>query len=165
MSEHIMLGDVADKEAMWLPYEMVTSPAWRSLSGEAVKVYVELRRGFDGDEGDWDAIRLMYDMTESPAWRSLSGAAAKVYVEFASRFNGANNGDLSLSIGEGKRLLNLGKSKVMPALNELQVKGLICKTGVGHASRAATHRLTEEPYDGEPATRDWKSWRPMEQRQ
>jgi len=117
------------------------------------------------DDEDDDAIWLAYDMVTSPAWRSLSPARVGIYLELAVQYDGDNNGDLSLSLGEGARLPHLSKSTVKRALDELEAKGFICKTGVGHGRRAATYRLTEEPYNGEPATRDWQSWRPMEQRQ
>ena len=68
-------------------------------------------------------VPIPHEMLRSDAWRSLSGAAAKVYVELRSRFNGGNNGDLSLSMDEAKRLLHIGKSTAARAFKELEEKG------------------------------------------
>ena len=63
---------------------------------------------------------ISYVMAVSPAWRALSGNAIKVYIELRRRYNGGNNGDLSLSLDEGARLLSIGKAPVArgPRLEE-----------------------------------------------
>ena len=73
-------------------------------------------------------VGVSYAMAQSPAWRSLGGAALKVWFELRCRFNGRNNGELSLGLDEGARLLGLGKSTVYRALKELEEKGFICMT-------------------------------------
>lgn len=103
---------------------------------------------------------IPYVMAHSPAWRSLHGNAVKVYVELRSRYNGKNNGDLSLSLGEAQKLLGMGKSSAARAFEELQDKGFIWKTSSGHwyGRKAATYAVTDQPFDGHPATNAWQNW-------
>ena len=105
-------------------------------------------------------VPISYAMAKSPAWRSLGGPAAKVYVELRSRFNGHNNGDLSLSCDEAKRLLHLGKTTVKRAFDELQLKGFIEKTSPGHwyGRKATTWAVTDRKYNDRPATNEWQNW-------
>lgn len=106
-------------------------------------------------------VPISYAMAKSPAWRSLGGPAAKVYVELRSRFNGRNNGDLSLSCDEAKRLLHLGKTTVKRAFDELQEKGFIVKTSSGHwyGRKAATWSVTDRKHSNHLATNEWQNWR------
>jgi biotin operon repressor len=108
---------------------------------------------------------LPYALLQSPAWRSLSGAAVKVFLELRTRFHGANNGRLTLSLEEAKRLLGLGKTTVQRALEELQVKGLIICTRKGqwYGRLASTWATTDRPSDSAPATNNWKTWQPPRQ--
>jgi DNA-binding transcriptional MocR family regulator len=101
-------------------------------------------------------------MAESAAWRSLSGAAVKVYVELRRRYNGGNNGDLSLSLDEAARLLNIGKATVARALAELEAKGFIRMTARGrwYGRQATTYAVTDRPVGRNPPTNAWRAWRP-----
>ena len=101
-------------------------------------------------------------MAQSRAWRSLSGNAVKVYVELRSRYNGGNNGDLSLSLDEGARLLGIGKATVQRSFAELDEKGFIRMTQRGGFPQrlATTWALTDEPTPGAPATHDYRNWSP-----
>jgi hypothetical protein len=107
-------------------------------------------------------VPIPYDMAESAAWRSLSGAAVKVYVELRRRFNGGNNGDLSLSLDEGARLLNLGKATVARAFAELGAKGFIRITARGrwYGRQATTYAVTDRPMGSNFPTNAWRGWRP-----
>jgi hypothetical protein len=60
------------------------------------------------------------------------------------------------------KLLGLGKATVMRALEELEEKGFIAMTRRGHfyCRRASEYRLTGQPTDRNPATRDWENWTP-----
>ncbi len=107
-------------------------------------------------------VLIPYTMVRHPAWRSLGGAAVKVWFELRSRFNGRNNGDLSLSVDEGARLLGMSKTTVWRAFKELETKGFIKMTrrGQWYGRMATTWAVTDRPHQGNRATRDWKNWRP-----
>ncbi len=107
-------------------------------------------------------VPIPYTMARSSAWRNLSGPAVKVWVELRSRFNGRNNGDLSLGLNEGARLLGLGKSTVHRALQELADKGFITMTRQGrwYGRMATTWAVTDRHHKGHLPTRAWRDWRP-----
>jgi hypothetical protein len=107
-------------------------------------------------------IPIPYTMAHSHAMRALGGAALKVWIELRSRYNGHNNGDLSLSLDEGARLLSIGKATVQRALNELETKGFIkmTKRGQWYGRMATTWAITDRSHKGHLATRDWKNWKP-----
>jgi hypothetical protein len=107
-------------------------------------------------------FKIPYAMARSPAFRSLGGAALKVWIELRSRYNGRNNGDLSLSLDEGARLLSIGKATVQRAFSELESKGFIklTKRGQWYGRMATTWAVTDRPYKGTLATRDWNNWKP-----
>lgn len=119
------------------------------------------------NEGEGQYAVFSYPMLQSPAWRSLSGPAVKVFLELRSRYNGSNNGRLTLSLDEAKRLLGIGKTTAKRALDELAVKGFIVETkhGAWYGRQATEWRVTDKPCDGSPATRDWQQWRPGGTRQ
>ncbi len=112
------------------------------------------------DTEQW--VPIPYTMASHPAWRSLSGAAVKVWIELRSRFNGRNNGDLSLSLDEAARLLGIGKATAQRAFAELEAKGFIKLTKRGHwyGRMATTWAVTDRPYQGHLASRDWRKWIP-----
>jgi hypothetical protein len=107
-------------------------------------------------------IPIPYSMARTPAFRSLGGAALKVWMELRSRYNGYNNGDLSLSLDEGARLLFIGKATVQRAFMDLETKGFIkmIKRGQWYGRMATTWAITDQSYQGHLATRDWKNWKP-----
>ncbi len=107
-------------------------------------------------------VPLPYTMVDSEAFMSLSGAALRVYVLLHRRYNGTNNGDLSLSLEEGAKLLGLGKETVRRAFAELEEKGFIRKTRQGHfhGRMATTYAVTDREHGSKPPTNDWQKWRP-----
>lgn len=106
---------------------------------------------------------LPYSMAHSAAFRSLSGGALKVLVELRCRFNGGNNGKVFLSYQEAADILGMSKSTAARAFVELKEKGFVRVARPGHfyGRRAAEWILTDCPYEGHPATRDWQAWRPQ----
>ena len=108
-------------------------------------------------------IKIPYTMIRHHAWRSLSPPAIKVWIELRSRFNGRNNGDLSLGLDEGARLLGMSKSTVLRALKELETKGFIKMTRLGqwYGRMATTWAVTDRRHQGNLPTCDWKNWRPI----
>lgn len=114
-------------------------------------------------------VAITNPMTKSEAWRSLSGGAVKVYVELHSRYNGRNNGDLSLSYADAAALLQLGKTTIKRAFDELTEKGFIIRMREGHwyGRRAATWAVTDRTIDipkHAMATNAWKEWKPAPQK-
>ena len=103
-------------------------------------------------------VPIPYTMARSSAWRSLSGSAVKVWVELRSRFNGRNNGDLSISMDEGARLLGIGKATIHRAFAELEAKGFVkmTKRGQWYGRMATTWAVTDRPIQGHLPTRDWQ---------
>ena len=110
-------------------------------------------------------VKLGYRMLRSDAWRSLGGPALKVFFELRTRYMGSNNGQLTLSLDEGARLLGLGKATVGRALSELKEKGFIVMTkrGQWYGRQATEYAVTDKPVNGVPATNAWKHWRPEKQ--
>ncbi len=110
-------------------------------------------------------VKLSYRMLRSDAWRSLGGPAVRVYFELRTRYMGRNNGQLTLSLDEGARLLDLGKATVGRALTELQTQGFIVRIKMGqwHGRQATEYAVTDKPVNGLPATNAWKHWRPEKQ--
>jgi len=120
-------------------------------------------------EGSGQFVQIYYAMAQSDAFRSLSGPAVKVFIELRSRFHmktkkQSNNGDISISLDEAKRLLHIGKTTAMRALVELEEKGFITKTKAGHwyGRMAATYALTDRKCGSGPATNSWRNWQPRE---
>lgn len=105
-------------------------------------------------------VPIPYPMARSAAWRSLSGSAVKVYVELRSRFNGNNNGDLSLSLDDGARLLGIGKATVQRAFTELEAKGFLkmVERGQWYGRRATRWAVTDRHLNGHPPTNTWRNW-------
>ena len=114
------------------------------------------------NKGGEQFVPIPYNMAHSIAWRSLNGSVVKVYVELRSRYNGNNNGELSLSMDEGKRLLGLGKSTIARALKILVKRGFITVTrrGQWYGRLATTYAVTDRSLNGELATNAWRHWRP-----
>lgn len=113
-------------------------------------------------------VPIPHTMAHSAAWRSLGGASVKVYIELRSRYYGTNNGDLSLSYAEAARLLNMGKTTIKNAFDELTEKGFIIRMREGHwyGRRAATWAVTDRTIDVpkfSAASNSWKVWRPTTQ--
>ena len=68
-----------------IPHDMLSSVAWRSLGGAAVKVYVELRSRFNGgNNGDLslsmdEAARLLH-MSKATVWRAFVELEEKGFI-------------------------------------------------------------------------------------
>jgi DNA-binding transcriptional ArsR family regulator len=106
-------------------------------------------------------LKIPYFTTKSDVFRSLTGSALKVWIELRCRFNGGNNGELSLSMDEGARLLGMSKSTVQRAFGELEDKGFLKlkKRGQWYGRMATEWIITDRPYQGSLPTNDWKQWR------
>ena len=73
-----------------IPYDMAASIAWLSLSGGAIKVYVELRRRFNGgNNGDLslsldEAARLLH-LGKATVARGFAELEAKGFIRMTAR--------------------------------------------------------------------------------
>lgn len=114
------------------------------------------------NEGDGQYLPISYKMAQSKAFRSLTGSTLKVWIELRARYNGSNNGRVSLSLRDAASLLGMSQTTAQRAYSELELKGLIKrrKRGSWYGRKAAEYILTDQKYDGQPATRDWQNWHP-----
>jgi hypothetical protein len=103
-----------------------------------------------------------YSFLRSNAVRQLSGPAIKVFLELRARFNGKNNGRITLSLDECRRLFSIGKRTAQRAFQELEAKGFVRLIVLGrwYGRKASEWQLTMLPRDGCPPTHDWKMWKP-----
>jgi len=114
------------------------------------------------NEGGGQYLAISYKMARTQAFRSLTGTTLKVWIELRTRFNGHNNGLVSLSLREAAALLGMSQTTAHRALTELEEKGFIKRRtrGSWYGRKAAEFILTDRPYNGHEATRDWQRWRP-----
>ena len=102
-------------------------------------------------------------LLRSIAWRSLSPQCRALYVELAQRYNGSNNGEISMSVREAARLVNIAKDTATKCFRELEAKGFIRRNQCGSFNyklrHATTWTLTEHDLDGQTATKDFMRWR------
>jgi hypothetical protein len=121
-------------------------------------------------KGDARHARFYHWELESPAFRSLSCPARCLLLEFKALYNGINNGRIGMGVRQAARLLNRSPGHMAPIFQELEGKGFIkLKTlgtrpnGQGAANAMQTEwSLTEFETSGQPATKDFMSWRPAE---
>ena len=109
-------------------------------------------------------IRLYHSgVLQTEAWRRLSPAATKVLIDMWSRCNGNNNGQISYSARDGAGI-NMHRNTVAKALRELGDVGfIVCEEAWAFnqgGRKSRKWRLTTEPDNGKPPTRDFARWRP-----
>jgi hypothetical protein len=118
--------------------------------------------------GNGHHVRCYRWELESPAYRSLSVGARSLLLELKSLYVGSNNGAIFLSVRRAALRLNCSKTFTAKQFAELQDRGFIrakqpgafnVKSGDG---RATVWILTEYPYAGALATKDFMNWRPPE---
>lgn len=100
-----------------------------------------------------DCTQLSRSLIQSAAYRALSSHAKALLIELKLIWNGLeknNNGVNALSVRRAGRELRLSKQTVSNAFHELQEKGFLVVTRVGHPSLGGTsgnhlYELTEIP--------------------
>jgi hypothetical protein len=122
----------------------------------------KIKRRRLNSSGPQKHVRLHRWMLSSPAHRSLSPAARALLVELYDLYNGQNNGEIFLSQREAARRLGVGKNLAGKAVGELKDRGFIriqqqgsFKWKIRHATQWI---LTEYPYAGQLATKDFMRW-------
>jgi len=110
---------------------------------------------------------LQHPMMKSQAWQSLKPNEVAVYIRLAFRFNGANNGEIALSVRDAAKEAKINKDTASKALLSLQTKGLIKLVTPGgystNGGKATTYALTCFPIKkGKPASREYQNWNPPE---
>jgi hypothetical protein len=70
-------------------------------------------------------VKLEHWLLRTPAWRSLTPVARALYIELAQRYNGANNGEISLSVREAAELVHIAKDTASKSFHELEEKGFV----------------------------------------
>ena len=110
--------------------------------------------------------RIPHPILESEAYRSLDLAGRGLFIELIMLHNGKNNGSLWLSVKDATDRLSLSDQRpAMRAFDDLKDRGLIAMTKDAHfsvkaseTSRARCWRLTWLPFDGKPASNEWRSY-------
>ena len=100
-------------------------------------------------------------MLKTPAYRSLHPYARSLLIEFYRKYNGQNNGYVSMSIREAKKLIKCGRKAVERGLFELKDRGFIkVKTmGLFINGMATEYILSEFNLNGRLATKDFMQWK------
>lgn len=94
-------------------------------------------------------IAWYYWMLDAPAFRALRGNAVKLMAMLQTRYNGANNGQISMSVREAADQVGCSINHAAALFKELQDAGFIEATVKGAFSwktrHATTWRLTWLP--------------------
>lgn len=100
-------------------------------------------------------------MLKSEAYRSLGPYARCLLIEFIRKYDGNNNGQISMSIREGQKLINKGRKCVEKGLFELQDRGFIIKKtqGLFISGMASEWALTEFEVNNKTPTKDFMKWK------
>lgn len=108
-------------------------------------------------------VALRHYMLKCPAWETLSGTSMKILIEVWKRHNGVNNGEIVFGTREAETI-GIGKSQTAVALADLQQRGFLKvarnSTFTLKTKEARTWILTGEPYQDQPATKDFMRWLP-----
>lgn len=85
-------------------------------------------------------------------------------MEFNRIYNGANNGEIAMSVRRLAALLDVANNTANKAIWELEEKGfvrLVQPASFTWKKRlASTYVLTQHPFRDAPATKDFMHWRP-----
>lgn len=113
--------------------------------------------------GEPKHVRLYRWMMQSEAWRHLSLRARCLLIELYDLYNGANNGELFMSVRDAARRLAVSKNTAVRLFHELGDKGFIRARQRGSFAWKARHAtswiLTEFGYAGQTPTKEFMRWR------
>jgi hypothetical protein len=107
-------------------------------------------------------VAMLVPTLKSAAWREMSHGARSLHVALKMTYSRNRQNAVYLSVREAAEQLGSNKDCVARWFRELQHYGFIRQItpayhGVGKG--IAPHwRLTDEPYSGQPPTREFKNW-------
>ena len=116
------------------------------------------------DKGRLPAFVPMFKhTTNSKAYVALSVGARAALFELTSMYNGKSQNAVFLSSRDGAKRLGACKDTVCKWLWELEHYGFIAVVrgaflGVEGVGKATLYRLTDRPFAGKPATREFDAW-------
>jgi hypothetical protein len=108
-------------------------------------------------------VPLNRDMIKTPAWLALSHGARSLFVALKWHYNSRLGNTVYKSTREAAKELGSNKDRVTRWYRELEWYGFIRKVsagclGVEGVGKAAHWRLTDDHFNGQPATRDYLKW-------
>lgn len=110
-------------------------------------------------------VPVLKDTIKTLAWRATSHGARSLYVALKGRYNSTLGNAVFLSTRDATAELGSysHRDNVRRWFRELQYYGFIIMVSPGHLGvegkgKAPHWRLTEAPYIGEPATREFLKW-------
>lgn len=109
-------------------------------------------------------VQLPEWLQTSQAWATLKPGPRVLYIELKRRFKGGNNGQIFLSHRDAAKAMNVGRDTVAGYFAELKERGFIIETrghclGPSGTGQSATYALSEEPLNGQPATKEFVTWK------
>jgi hypothetical protein len=105
-------------------------------------------------------IQQHEEWLSSAAYRDLKPPARCLLEEFQRIYRPGRNGQLSISVANAKKLLNVSKETASKAFYDLSEHGFIVLTkgGLWQERKAREWKLTIEPCGTHEPTDEWKSW-------
>lgn len=106
----------------------------------------------------------------SQAWATMKPGPRALYLELKRLFHGTNNGRIFLSHRDAANALNVGRDTVGTYYRELVDRGFLRVTrghclGPDGIGQSTIYALTEEPENGQPATKEFLVWKKQNPRQ
>jgi hypothetical protein len=107
---------------------------------------------------------LYHDATKKcPAWYAMNPVARAAVMEIKLLFNRQTEDPVGMSARQLARLLGISTRYAVLIFRQAQYYGFLVKMIEGHLGPngkgiATQWRLTDEPYQGKPATLDFKRW-------
>jgi hypothetical protein len=119
-------------------------------------------------------VPIVASVLASPAWASLSCVARALYVKLRGSFKYGKeaepiawqNGRIFLSVRDAATALNVAPSTAARAFHDLQAKGFVIVTSLGHLGaegqgKATTFRITSCACREHPrGSREYEQWQP-----
>jgi hypothetical protein len=106
---------------------------------------------------------MYFDTVESPAWLAMSIGARVIYMCMKRRYRRDKEEAVYLSSRDAAKELRADKNKITPWFRELQHYGFIVEVQAARLGsrkgQAPHYRLTDEPYLGQPASKEFTRWK------
>jgi len=98
-----------------------------------------------------------------PAWQAMKPAARALNLEMKALYNRDSEGPVYMSARHAAKLLGVDTKTAVSLLKQNEHYGYTVKIAAGYLGTngrgmAASWRLTDEPYQGRPATLDFIRW-------